>query len=126
MRALDVLGDPVRRRIVELLAHGERDAGTIAAATMEAFSISRPAVSQHLRILLEGGVVVVRPSGRRRLYRLEPSALLAAAAWLNEVCAFWQQPLDALATEVARGKRRRREAAAGTGRSALPARRRHG
>jgi DNA-binding transcriptional ArsR family regulator len=110
MHAFDVLGDPVRRRILELLADGERTAGAIAAVIRAEFGISQPAVSQHLRVLRESGFITVRAEGARRLYTVAPAPLREVAAWLERFQGFWGQHLDALATELARGKRERRAA----------------
>jgi DNA-binding transcriptional ArsR family regulator len=107
VHAFDVLGDPVRRRILELLAEGEGTAGGITKVIQREFGISQPAVSQHLRVLRESGFATVRPEGARRLYALDPGPLQEAGAWLERVRVFWDRRLDALATEVARGKRDR-------------------
>lgn len=111
MHALDVLGDPVRRRILELLAEGELSAGAIGDVVQREFGISQPAVSQHLRVLRESGFTTVRPDGTRRLYALDPEPLSAAAAWFDPFRRFWQPHFDALGTELARGRRARRRAA---------------
>ncbi len=111
MHALDVLGDPVRRRILELIVDGEAPAGAIAAVISEEFGISQPAVSQHLRVLREHGFATVRPEGTRRLYAVDPQGLQEANAWLSPFERFWRGPLAALGTELARGKRERRLAA---------------
>ena len=108
MHAFDVLGDPVRRRILELLAGGEHTAGDVTAIVRREFGISQPAVSQHLKVLRENGFARVRPEGTRRLYALEPEPLREADAWMEHFRRFWQPHLDALETEVARGRRRRR------------------
>jgi DNA-binding transcriptional ArsR family regulator len=108
VHALDILGDPVRRRIVELLAGGERAAGDVGAVVQAEFGISQPAVSQHLRVLRESGFASVRADGARRLYAVEPAPLQEVDAWLAPYRRFWNPKLDALATEVARGKRSRR------------------
>jgi DNA-binding transcriptional ArsR family regulator len=108
MHALDVLGDPVRRRILELIVDGETPAGSIAAVISEEFGISQPAVSQHLRVLREHGFATVRPEGTRRLYAVDPQGLQEASAWLSPFERFWRGPLAALGTELARGKRERR------------------
>lgn len=108
MHALDILGDPVRRRILELLAAGERSSGDIVVEIQREFDISQPAVSQHLRVLRESGFAVVRVDGQRRLYTVEHARLQEVDSWLHRFRRFWEQPLDALATEVARGKRQRR------------------
>lgn len=108
MHALDILGDPVRRRIVELLSQGESAAGDVGTVVQREFGISQPAVSQHLRVLREAGFARVRAEGTRRLYALEPAPLAEADAWLAAFRRFWQPPLDALGTELARGRRQRR------------------
>jgi DNA-binding transcriptional ArsR family regulator len=108
MHAFDVLGDPVRRRILELLAEGEQAAGAIGAVIQGEFGISQPAVSQHLRVLRESGFTSVRAAGARRLYAVKAEPLRQADAWLDRFRAAWEERLDALATEVARGKRARR------------------
>jgi len=108
VHAFDVLGDLVRRRILELLASGEQSSGAITGVIRAEFGISQPAVSQHLRVLREAGFATVRPDGARRLYAVEPGPLRDVDAWLDRFRAFWTPHLDALATEVARGKRRRR------------------
>ncbi|KRB36463.1 ArsR/SmtB family transcription factor [Microbacterium sp. Root180] len=110
MHALDILGDPVRRRILELLAEGERSAGEIGEVVQREFGISQPAVSQHLRVLRESGFATARADGTRRLYALDPEPLSAAAAWFDPFRRFWQPHLDALGTELARGRRERRRA----------------
>ncbi|MGY4651071.1 ArsR/SmtB family transcription factor [Mycobacterium sp. URHB0021] len=111
MHAFDVLGDPVRRRIIELLAGGEMSAGEIGATIQGEFGISQPAVSQHLKVLRDNGFASVRPAGQRRLYAVDTSALRDVDAWLDGFRRFWTPHLDALATEVARGKRQRRREA---------------
>lgn len=108
MHAFDVLGDPVRRRILELLADGEQPAGRITAAVQQEFGLSQPGVSQHLRVLRENGFARVRPEGARRLYALDPAPLQDVDRWLDRFRSGWEQHLDALATELARGRRARR------------------
>jgi DNA-binding transcriptional ArsR family regulator len=112
MHAFDVLGDPVRRRILELLAEGELSSGEIADVVQSEFRISQPAVSQHLKVLRESGFATVRPEGARRLYAVDSAPLEEVDVWLDQFRRFWLQRLDALATELARGKRERRLAAA--------------
>jgi DNA-binding transcriptional ArsR family regulator len=107
MHAFDVLGDPVRRRILELLAGGEQASGALSAAIEAEFGISQPAVSQHLRVLRDAGFASVRPAGTRRLYSVSAAPLREVDAWLDPFRRFWEPHLDALATEIARGKRRR-------------------
>lgn len=108
MHAFDVLGDPVRRRILELLADGEMTSGAVCAVIQEEFGISQPAVSQHLRVLRDTGFATVRPDGTRRLYAVNAEPLRDVDAWLGRFRRYWAPHLDALATEVARGKRERR------------------
>jgi DNA-binding transcriptional ArsR family regulator len=108
MHAFDVLGDPVRRRILELLADGELAAGEISAVVQEEFGISQPGVSQHLKVLRDNGFATVRPDGTRRLYSVDPEPLQQIDVWLDRYRRFWTQRLDALGTELARGKRDRR------------------
>lgn len=105
MQAWLALADPIRREIVEMLADRERDAGELAAA----FPVSRPAVSRHLRVLREAGLVRVRPEAQRRVYALDPRPLEDLAEWLERYRRFWGQRLDALDTELARGARQRSE-----------------
>ena len=107
MHAFDVLGDPIRRRILELLSQGELTSGAIAEAVGGEFGISQPAVSQHLKVLVENGFATVRSDRTRRLYSLSDDPLREVDEWLDRFRRLWQQPLDALATEVARGKRRK-------------------
>jgi DNA-binding transcriptional ArsR family regulator len=108
MHAFDVLGDPVRRRILELLADGESSSGEVCAVIREEFGISQPGVSAHLRVLRESGFATVRPEGARRLYAVSGEPLREVDGWLERFREFWTPPLDALETELARGKRRRR------------------
>jgi DNA-binding transcriptional ArsR family regulator len=110
VHAFDILGDPVRRRILELLAEGEQTAGAITGVVRQEFGISQPAVSQHLRVLRENGFTTVRAEGTRRLYAVDATPLREADLWLERFRAFWNQRLDALATEIARGRRARRAA----------------
>jgi DNA-binding transcriptional ArsR family regulator len=107
VHAFDVLGDPVRRRILELLAEGELASGAIVEVIRSEFGISQPAVSQHLRVLRESGFATVRAMGARRLYAVEAEPLREVDAWIHRFRRFWDRRLDALATEIARGKRRR-------------------
>jgi DNA-binding transcriptional ArsR family regulator len=108
VHAFDVLGDPVRRRILELLADGELSAGEIGTAIQAEFSITQPAVSQHLKVLRDNGFASVRPEGQRRLYAVNASGLRDIDEWLGAFRRFWTPHLDALTTEIARGKRQRR------------------
>ena len=108
MHAFDILRDPVRRRILELLASGEQSSGAVTEIIRAEFGISQPAVSQHLRVLRDAGFATVRPEGTRRLYAVNPEPLRDVDAWLDNFRAFWTPHLDALATEIARGRRQRR------------------
>jgi DNA-binding transcriptional ArsR family regulator len=108
VEAFDVLGDPVRRRILELLAHGELAAGGVVEVVGREFGISQPAVSQHLRVLRESGFATVRADGNRRLYSVNPASFDDAEQWIAGLRRAWEQRLDALGTELARGARQRR------------------
>jgi len=107
MHAFDVLGDPVRRRILELLAIRDYASGEIVAAIQREFKITQAAVSQHLKVLRESGFASVLAEGTRRIYALDPGPLQDVDAWLQRFPHFWTHRLEALATEVARGKRKR-------------------
>jgi DNA-binding transcriptional ArsR family regulator len=104
VEALAALADPVRRELVALLAHGEVAAGELA----DRFPVSRPAVSRHLRVLREAGLVTSRAEGKRRLYALDPRPLRELDDWLEPYRDLWARRLDALDTEIARGRRARR------------------
>lgn len=106
MEAFDILGDPVRRRILELLATGERSAGDVVDVVGVEFGLTQPAVSRQLRVLRESGFADVRAQGTHRLYTLNGAALADAEGWLTSVRRQWSQRLDALETEVARGRHR--------------------
>ncbi|HEY0435579.1 MAG TPA: metalloregulator ArsR/SmtB family transcription factor [Phenylobacterium sp.] len=108
MHAFDVLGDPVRRSILERLADGETSAGDVAAAVQAEFGITQAAVSQHLKVLRESGFATVRVDGARRIYALDAAPMAEVDAWLQRFRLFWGVRLEALATEVARGKKQRR------------------
>jgi DNA-binding transcriptional ArsR family regulator len=111
VHAFDVLGDPVRRRILELLAEGELSSGAITDVVMAEFGISQPAVSQHLKVLRESGFAHVRPDGARRLYAVDATPIQELDDWLQRFRGFWSQRLDSLETELARGRHERRRAA---------------
>ncbi|MGP9616010.1 ArsR/SmtB family transcription factor [Arthrobacter sp. AOP36-A1-22] len=104
MDVFQVLADPVRRRIVELLGGGERPAGEIAQALHVEFGISQPATLRHLRLLRESGVAVCTNHGAQRRYHLDRATLDDVATWLHDVRSFWHQRLDALDTELFRGR----------------------
>lgn len=105
MHAFDVLGDPVRRRILELLADGEQTSGAVSAVIAEEFGISQPGVSQHLRVLREHGFATVRAEGTRRVYAVDAAPLQELDVWLEPYRRFWAQRMDALDTEIRRGRR---------------------
>jgi len=108
MHAFDVLADPVRRRILELLAVGEHASGEVVEIVGTEFDIGQSAVSQHLKVLRESGFASVTVSGVKRIYAIEAEPLSEVAEWLSQFRQFWGPKLGALATEVARGKRRRK------------------
>jgi DNA-binding transcriptional ArsR family regulator len=110
MHAFDVLGDPVRRRILELLATREQASGDVVTVIQREFGITQAAVSQHLKVLRESGFANVRPEGTRRVYVLDTGPLRDVDDWLSRFRGFWTHKLEALATEVERGKRARRTA----------------
>jgi DNA-binding transcriptional ArsR family regulator len=105
VHALDVLGDPVRRRILELLAEGEQPAGAVVEVISAEFGIGQPAVSMQLKVLRDNGFAFVRAEGRRRIYAVAADPLAEVDAWLTPFRALWEQRLDALDTEIARGPR---------------------
>src|SRR5919112_771305 len=96
VHAFDVLGDPVRRRILEVLAGGQRSSGEVSEVIQREFGISQPAVSQHLKVLRDHGFASVRPEGTRRLYALDPAPLREVDGWLDPFRRFWEHRLDAL------------------------------
>jgi DNA-binding transcriptional ArsR family regulator len=104
VNSLAAIADPTRRELLSLLAAGEIAAGDLA----DRFPVSRPAISRHLRVLREAGLVRSRTEGRRRLYALDPAPLRELDAWLEPYRDLWAQRLDALDTEIARGRRARR------------------
>lgn len=106
----EALGDPVRRRLLELLVPGEQPAGALVTALQARVRLTQPAVSQHLKVLREAGLVRVRAEGTRRLYAVDDAGTAAARAWLARFEDTFAQPLDALATELVRGRRERRRA----------------
>ncbi len=112
----DALGEPVRRLIMELLAPGEQPVNALVTALRSRMAISQPAVSQHLKALRAASLVSVRAEGTRRFYALDQAGLDAAHTWLARLAdpvAPFAGPMDALATEIARGRRSRRGAPTG-------------
>ena len=108
MQAFDVLADPVRRRLLELLAEGERSSGDMTNIIQAEFGVTQSAVSQHLKVLRDNGFATVRIDGSRRIYAVNAEPMHDVDVWLNRFRAFWAPKLEALATEIARGKRQRR------------------
>lgn len=102
---IEAVGDPVRRRMVELLADAERPAGHVSGVVAVEFGISQPATSRHLRVLRDAGLVRCRVDGARRLYAVDPAGLDEIDAWLRRLRGLWSTALDALETEIARGHR---------------------
>ena len=96
MELFTTIADPVRRRIVEMLVDGEKTAGELGVG----FAISQPAVSKHLRILREAGLVAARAEAQRRLYRLTPAPLAQVDAWLARYRRLWEERFDALKAYV--------------------------
>jgi DNA-binding transcriptional ArsR family regulator len=108
LHTFDVLGDPVRRYVLETLVHGQRTSGELVEIVERRFTVYQSGVSQHLKVLRENGFSTVRSEGTRRVYSLDTTALQDVDAWVSQFRQFWEHRLDALATEVVRGKRARR------------------
>ena len=109
MHAVDVLGAPVRRRILELLAWDGHVSGQIVDVIQSEFGITQAAVSQDLRVLRNSGFATVRVDGQRRVYSVDPKPLREVDMWLDRFRIFWEPKLSALETEIARGKKKRGE-----------------
>jgi DNA-binding transcriptional ArsR family regulator len=103
MQGFAALGDPTRQRIVEMLAARELSAGEIARR----FDMTAPAVSQHLRLLREAGLIQVRRDAQRRIYALDPAGLAELDAWLARFRRFWSARLDAIEHELEHNDHRR-------------------
>lgn len=101
---LQALADPSRRALLEILRDHPASAGELA----EALPIARPGVSRHLRVMRDAGLVDVRRDAQRRIYSLRPEAFVEVDEWLDSYRALWRNRLDALHTEIARGKRTKR------------------
>ncbi|MEO1087709.1 MAG: metalloregulator ArsR/SmtB family transcription factor, partial [Acidobacteriota bacterium] len=97
MHAFDVLGDPVRRRILEVLAQERLASGEIVAIVGEEFGISQSAVSQHLKVLRENGFATVQVDGPRRIYEIDAEPIAEVDRWLAPFRRFWEPKLEALA-----------------------------
>ncbi len=100
MNAFDVLGDPVRRRIIEILAEGESTAGHVVEVITTEFGISQAGVSQHLKVLRDSGFATSNPQGSTRLYKLEPGGFSSVDDWLHNIKHFWTKHLDSLEQEL--------------------------
>jgi DNA-binding transcriptional ArsR family regulator len=111
MQSLIAIADPTRRRIVELLAEGDRTAGELVAE----FDLSAPAISQHLKVLRDAGLVTTRAEGQKRIQTLNPTGFDELEAWLQRTRAFWSRRLDALEREL-RAEDERNAGQAKTGR----------
>ena len=90
--AIEVLAEPRRRQILDLLRHGERSVGEL----VDGVHLSQPAVSKHLRVLRDSGLVNVRVDAQRRLYRIRPEPLIELDAWLATYRRLWDDSLDRL------------------------------
>lgn len=101
---LQALSDPSRRTVLEALSAGPATAGELAAL----LPIARPGVSRHLRVLREVGLVEVRQKAQFRVYQLRPEPLVQVDDWVRRYLSLWEQRMNALHTEVARGKTQRR------------------
>lgn len=111
MHAFEVLADPVRRRLLELLAEAEHSSGDMTTVVQTEFGLTQSAVSQHLKVLRDSGFATVRIDGARRIYAVNAEPMKDIDAWLDRFKSFWAPKLEALATEVARGKRQRAKTA---------------
>ncbi len=106
MHAFDVLADPVRREILQALSRDEKTSGEIVSLIHSRFGISQSAVSQHLKVLRDNGFAQVSVEGTRRRYIIDAAGFEEVNHWMAQFASLWAPRLDALATEVARGKRR--------------------
>lgn len=107
MHPFAVLADPVRRRLVELLASGEHSAGELVDLIGAEFQIGQSAVSQQLQVLKEQGFATVRAEGRRRIYTIDPGPLRTIGGWIAYHQSLWDAALDDLAGEIELGKAER-------------------
>jgi DNA-binding transcriptional ArsR family regulator len=105
MQSLTAIADPTRRRIVELLAQRDRTAGEI----VDEFDLSAPAISQHLKVLRDAGLVTTRAEGQTRIQTLNPDGLDELGAWLDRTRQFWSRRLDALERELKADDERQRK-----------------
>jgi len=109
MHAFDVLGDPVRRRILEILAEDRLASGEIVAIVGQEFGITQSAISQHLKVLRDHGFATVQAAGPRRIYEIDPTPLAKLDQWLTGFRRICEPKFEALAVEVERGKLKRRK-----------------
>ena len=107
MQSLAAIADPTRRRIVELLAQRERTAGEL----VDEFDMSPPAISQHLNVLREAGLVTTRAKGQSRIQSLNPAGLDELGDWLEKTRSFWSRNLDALERELREDDQRKKKKA---------------
>ena len=105
MQSLAAIADPTRRRIVELLAQRERTAGEL----VDEFDLSAPAISQHLNVLREAGLVTTRAEGQTRIQALNPAGLDELGDWLEKTRSFWSRRLDALERELQADDQRKKK-----------------
>ena len=112
MQSLAAIADPTRRRIVELLADRERTAGEL----VDEFDLSAPAISQHLNVLREAGLVVTRAAGQSRIQSLNPAGFDELEAWLEKTRAVWSRRLDALERELLADDAKQKKNTRGTSR----------
>jgi len=109
MYAFDVLRDPVRRRILEILAEDRHASGEVVAIVGREFGITQSAISQHLKVLRDNGFATVHVEGPRRIYSIDPAPIAEVEQWLARFRRFWEPRFEALAVEVTRGKRKRQK-----------------
>ena len=104
MDVFQAVADPIRRRLVETLAEGERSAGELAALALQDFGVGQSGTSKHLRVLRESTLVACRVDGARRVYRLQPDRINEIALWAQRQSRFWAARLDDLDDELRQGK----------------------
>lgn len=103
--AIEVLAEPSRRQILDLLRNGERSVGEL----VDGVQLSQPAVSKHLRVLRDSGLVDVRVDAQRRLYRIRPEPLIELDAWLGTYRRLWDESLDRLERHLSSKPSRKKE-----------------
>jgi DNA-binding transcriptional ArsR family regulator len=100
MDAFQAVADPIRRRLIEHLGAGELAAGELVDRVRGEFGVSQPAVSKHLRLLREAGLVSSRVDAQRRIYRVRPRRLAEIGRWVDRQQRFWNDKLDALERDL--------------------------